>query len=52
MIPYMFPFMCGWMTIYESAIDKILMVASEAIHGPPPRAPGWTKGAGYVITSD
>ena len=31
---------------------KILMVALEAFHGPPPIALGWTKGAGSVITSN
>lgn len=33
-------------------LAKILMVASKAFHGPPSIAPGWTKGAEFVITSN
>ena len=31
---------------------KILMVAAEAFHGLPLIAPGWTKDAKFVITSN
>ena len=55
--------LCAW-TIFEhrETIEglprplqfqaKILIVASEAFHGPPPIALGWTKGAKSMITSN